>query len=113
MTLALAVVAALVGLLRRQARRYWVHAAGAVAVQVLVLFLGAGGGTLEDPSGDGLITREVRRATDDGPAMAAFGLAVIALGWGIPLWLLRRGYRLPPHRPSERKRPGPSLRVDP
>ena len=34
----------------------------------------------------------IRRATNDGPAMGIVGLAVIALAWGVPIWLVARSY---------------------
>ncbi len=83
----------ILGLATRQPRRYWAYAAAAVAVQLLTGFLFAGGGTLEDPTGDGLITAWIRRATNDGPQMGLVGLGVIALAWGVPIWLVARGYQ--------------------
>ncbi len=87
------VIVVILGLVTRQPRRYWAYAAAAVGVQLLTGFLFAGGGTLEDPTGDGLITASIRRATNDGPQMGVLGLGVIALAWGVPIWLVARGYK--------------------
>jgi hypothetical protein len=86
-------IVVILGLVTRQPRRYWAYAGAAVGVQLLTGFLFAGGGTLEDPTGDGLITASIRRATNDGPQMGILGLGVIALAWGVPIWLVARGYQ--------------------
>lgn len=86
-------IVVILGLVTRQPRRYWSYAGAAVAVHLLTVFLFAGGGTLEDPTGDGLITAWIRQATNDGPQMGIVGLAVIAVGWGFPIWLVVRGYQ--------------------
>jgi len=88
----LAIVVVL-GLAGRQGHRYWAHALAAFGMQVVVGFLFYGGGTLDDPTRDGLITAMVRQAANDGPMMGVFGLFVIALGWGVPIWLVVRGYK--------------------
>ena len=51
-------------------------------------------GTLEDPSGDGLLTRWVRHATNDGPLVAIYGLIALAITYGVTIWLVSRGFRL-------------------
>ncbi|MGH7427266.1 MAG: FkbM family methyltransferase [Candidatus Methylomirabilaceae bacterium] len=60
-------VLVIIGLGTKQPRRYWLLAGTAVAMQLLVGFLFAGGGTLEQ-------------------------LGVLALGWGVPIWLVVRGH---------------------
>ncbi len=69
------------GLATKQPRRYWLHAGAAVAAQFVLGLLLAGYGTLENPAGDGIITRWVRAATNDGPLMGFWALIVIALTW--------------------------------
>jgi len=64
----------------------------ALLTQFTLGLLLAGGGTLEEPAGDGIITHWVRVATNDGPAMGAYALGVIALAWGLPLLIVSRGY---------------------
>lgn len=70
--------------------RYWL---GALVIHFGIGVLCGGGGTLEDPAGDGPITRVVRRAADDGPMVAAYGLAVVVIGWAVPTVLVLRGLR--------------------
>lgn len=93
-------VVLILGLVTKQPRRYWLFALAAVATQLLVGFLFAGGGTLGDSRGDGMITAWLRRVTNDGPQMGLLGLGVIALGWGLPIWLLTRGYSRKPKLPA-------------
>lgn len=94
------VILVVLGLVTRQPHRYWRYAAVAVAVQLLIGFLFAGGGTIENPAGDGLVTASIRQATNDGPEMAILGVAVIVLGWGLPIWLVSRGYQRKRSLPS-------------
>jgi len=105
-------IVVILGFATRQPLRYWRYAAAAVAVQLLTGFLLAGGGTLEDPSGDGLITAWIRRATNDGPQMTLLGLGVIALGWGVPIWLLVRGYERK-RSPELKQADGPGRPMEP
>lgn len=51
-------------------------------------------GTLEDPSGDGLLTRWVRHATNDGPLVAIYGLIALAITYGFTIWLVYHGFQL-------------------
>jgi hypothetical protein len=86
------VIAIIVGLIGKQKERFWKYSMFAFAIQLATGFLMSGGGTLENPAGDGLVTQFVRNAANDGPVMAIYGLFVIGLGWVIPLGLLFRGY---------------------
>jgi hypothetical protein len=90
------IILVFVGLYTDQPRRFWTNAGAAVAFQLIVFTLFSGGGTLQDPRGDGLTTAVVRRATNDGPQMFYVALVVIALAWGVPGWLISRGYQKKP-----------------
>lgn len=90
------VVLVIVGLVKRQQRKYWLHVIAAVFVQNLTALLFAAGGTLENPDGDGNITAMVRGATNDGPEVAALAIVAIGLGWAVPIWLAMRGYSARP-----------------
>ena len=83
----------LIGLFKRQGKRYWLNGLAALALQAVVSALFNGGGTLEDSTGDGILTAMVRAATNDGPIMGVFALFVIILGWAVPIWIVRRGYQ--------------------
>lgn len=87
-----AIVLVVLGLATKQPQRYWIFAGAALLTQVIVGALLAGGGTLEDPQGDGIVTQWVRGATNDGPAMGLYAIVVLALGWGVPLFLVYKGY---------------------
>lgn len=80
------------GLVTRQSQRYWAHALFAVVMQVIAGFLLYGGGTLDDPTGDGLITAWLRQQTNDGLEVALLVIPAVALGWVIPTGLVMRGY---------------------
>ncbi len=73
---------------------YWKWIAYAYAVSILVTFLLAGGGTIENPVGDGLITHLVRKATNDGYQMALFGILVIIAGYGGLIFCLKNAVRV-------------------
>lgn len=70
---------------------YWKRAVPAIVVLWAMQLLAAGGGTLEDPTGDGVLTRWVRQATHDGALVAVWGLGVLVLGYGVTFWLVRKG----------------------
>jgi len=84
------------GVLTAQKRRFWLYALGAVFLQNLTALLLSGGGTLEDPRGDGYITAIVRASSNDGPIVAGLGLLAVVLGWGVPIYLIKRGFQRNP-----------------
>jgi len=81
------------GLIGSRGQQYWARALAAIGVAFAMAFLGAGGGTLDDPSGDGLITRSIREASDDGPVVAIWGIAVLVAGYGAIIYLIVTGIR--------------------
>jgi hypothetical protein len=81
------------GILTSQKRRYWGFAFAAVLLQNLTVFLLSGGGTLEDPRGDGYITAIVRAASNDGPIVVGVGVLAMVLGWGVPIYLVNKGFQ--------------------
>lgn len=76
----------------RQRLRYWIHGLLAVVIQSVTQLLFSAGGTLSNVAADGLITRVVRHATSDGPAMLLMLIPAIGFGWVLPLYLLKRGH---------------------
>jgi len=87
------------GINRKAARDYWLLIVLAAACQPLAGFLFAGGGTLGDPSGDGVVTQLLRAASDDGPAVVAVAPFAIGLGWVVPIYLISRAWKtLPPEK---------------
>ena len=61
---------AILGVLRYRRWSYWRWVVAMLLWQAAAQFLFASGGTLDHPTGDGLISRAIRQATDDGPATA-------------------------------------------
>jgi hypothetical protein len=88
------VIVAAIGVMGRRSNVYWWRGLGAIAVAIAMVFLAAGGGTLDDPSGDGLITRWIRSATNDGPAVALWAIAILVAGYGLIIFLIVTGIRL-------------------
>lgn len=84
-------VVVIVGLVRRQPGRYWWHALAAVVVQNLAWQLFNAGGTVQNPSGDGLVTALIRSYGGDEAVLLLFPFAMLT-GWVIPIWLVVRGY---------------------
>ena len=82
----------ILGFLPKQNKKYWMLSALALAIQTTAQMLFNGGGTLEDPSGDGYITAWVRHATQDGPEILWLLPIAIGLGWVLPIFLVYKGY---------------------
>lgn len=87
-----AVALIILGLVTNQPQKYWIYSFIAVLTQFVLGYLLAGGGTLENPQGDGVVTHLVRQMVDDGPLMALWGIVVIVIVWGVPLFIVTRGY---------------------
>ena len=85
----------LIGVVWRRTKRFWAHGIGALVIREVTALLFSAYGTLEDPTGDGLITAMVRQATNDGLAVAALVIPVILFAWGVPIWMLLRGMKTP------------------
>lgn len=90
-------IAIVVGLVGRQRAKYWRHLACAFALHVAAFLNFAGGGTVEDPTGDGFLTAMIRARWGDGGVIVVFPF-VMLFGWVAPIWLLRRGYEKPERR---------------
>src|SRR6476469_9837578 len=80
-------IAALAGILRFRSREYWKWVGILFAWMFGGQFLFAGGGTLEDPTGDGLITHQIRIATNDGGGMGIFAIVFLIAYWGGVVWI--------------------------
>ncbi|CAN7536045.1 hypothetical protein LJR164_003778 [Phenylobacterium sp. LjRoot164] len=86
-------VPAIFGILRYRRWSYWRWVVAMLIWQAAAQFLFASHGTLDDPTGDGLISRAIRQATDNGPALAAYGVAFLVLFYGGVVYLVRQLYR--------------------
>ncbi len=59
----------------------------------MAALLFAGGGSIQNPQGDGWITWAIRPAFEQWPLLALFpGVLNIVVGWAIPLWLVRNSW---------------------
>ncbi len=83
-------VAALYGILRCRSRAYWAWLGILAAWGLCAEFLFAGGGSLADPTGDGLIAHQVRIATNDGAGMGIFAVTFVIVYYGIVIWILHK-----------------------
>ena len=86
-------VTVVVGLAGKRGRAYWARGAAAIAVAVAMTFLGSVSATPDDPTGDGLVTSWVREASNDGPLVAIWGIAMLVVGYGVIIYLLVTGVR--------------------
>lgn len=87
-------IAALFGIFRFRGIEYWKWFSILFVWMLGMQLLFSGGGTLDNPSGDGFITHQIRIATNDGPGMGIFAIAFIIVYWGVAIWLLRKMYVL-------------------
>jgi hypothetical protein len=98
----LLIVAIVIGFVRKQERRYWIFAACAVLSQNLANILFSARGTLENPNADGYITAIVREITNDGPALLWLFPITMFFAWGLPFYLLYKGYKkIVPQKPLD------------
>lgn len=82
--------AAFTGIFFYRVSSYWKFIAYAYVSLIIFVILFSGGGTIENPASDGLITQFVRKATNDGYQMALFGLIVIIGYFGGLIFFERR-----------------------
>lgn len=91
----LIVILIVIGIRKKQPKRFWLYCIAAVIYQNVIGLLFSGSGSLTNPAQDGLITRYIRQYFNDGPEMAAFGLVVILLGWIPTIYICKKGYVKP------------------
>jgi len=84
------VVALLLGIWRYRSAAYFKWVAITFVWMLAWTFLFNGGGTLENPAGDGLIAHQMRVAANDGPMMGVFAIFVIIVLWGGIIYFLNR-----------------------
>jgi hypothetical protein len=73
---------------------YWKWVIYSYLLSIAVSFLGAGGGTVSKPAGDGIITYFVRQATNDGPQVLFVGIPAIIISWGGFILFARKAIRV-------------------
>ena len=82
-------IAGLLGVWRFRSKSYWQWLGILAAWMIVMQTLFFAGGTLEDPSADGYLTRYIRAATADGVGMGIFAIMFIVIYWGVTIYLLR------------------------
>jgi hypothetical protein len=82
-------VATLFGIFRFRGPAYWKWV-GILIVWLLAASLFRAGGTLEDPSGDGLITHQVRVMTNNGAGVALLGILFLIAFYGGIIFIARK-----------------------
>lgn len=88
--MAIVIVAALLGIWRFRSPEYFKWLAILFVWMLAGTLLFSGGGTLQDPTGDGLITRQIRVATNDGAGMGIFAIVFIIVYWGGAIFFITR-----------------------
>jgi len=83
----------ILGFFPKQDKKYWMLAALALAIQGLGSVLFNAYGTLEDPSGDGIVTAWVRQMSQDGAEVLWILPFAMGLGWVLPIYLVYKGYK--------------------
>ena len=81
------------GLQKANHKVFWIRALIALFFVLVWPYLFSGGGTLENPAGDGVIARYMRQATNDGPIFGLISIFIVIAGWGIPILLLTTGFK--------------------
>lgn len=83
----------LFGIWRFRYPSYWRWLAIITVWMIVMNLLFYAGGTLEDPSGDGFITRQLRIATNDGVGMGIFAIVFIIGYWGLTLYWFSKMFK--------------------
>lgn len=91
------------GINKKAEKPYWVAMALALLSHASAQLLFSAGGDLEMPEKDGLITRLVRAATNDGPAVLAVLPFALGFGWIVPAILLKRAVKTLPVTSNAKK----------
>ncbi len=91
--LAVTLIVTAIGYFGNRGKIYWARGLAAIVVAAAMVFLGAAGGTLDDPSRDGLITRWIRETTSDGAAVGIWAIGVLSIGYGAIIYFIASGVR--------------------
>lgn len=85
-------IAALFGVFRFRTLSYWRWVGIVFIWMIAANLLFYADGTLQNPEGDGVITRMIRLSTNDGPGMAVFALVLVAVYYGGIIIMLRKAW---------------------
>ena len=85
-------VPAAFGILKYRYATYWRWVVAMWLWQAAAAYLFASHGSLAQPERDGLISRAIRQATDDGPLFGLFGIVFLVVFYGGAAYFVRRLY---------------------
>ena len=85
-------IPAVLGILRYRYISYWRWVGAMWLWQAAATYLFASYGSLAEPERDGLISRAIRQATDDGPLFGLYGIVFLVVFYGGVAYLVRRLY---------------------
>jgi hypothetical protein len=88
------VIAAIMGIWRYRFIDYWKWVIAAAVWMVISGILFPAYGNLEDPSGDGFLTRIVRAQTADGPGMGIYAIIMLIVMYGLMIYFLSRAWKV-------------------
>lgn len=80
---------------RWRSRSYWLFAIGTIIWIAAFPYLFYAGGTLDQPEGDGFITRHVRAAIGDNIAFGLFAIVALIAFYGVTIVLVSRAIKSP------------------
>ena len=87
------IVVIALGMHHKQEKRYWVLAASASAIQLLVHILFNGCGSLDNRGLDEYVTAYVMQAPNGGPELLWIFPFAMVLSWVLPIYMLSFGYK--------------------
>ena len=87
------VLAAAWGVFNCRVREYWKWIAIAAVWMMAMGLLIPGYGTLDDPRGDGILTRHIRTASNDGQAVGIFAILALILFYGCMIYFLSKAWK--------------------
>lgn len=85
-------IPAVLGILRYRYISYWRWVGAMWLWQAAATYLFASYGSLAEPERDGLISRAIRQATDDGPLFGLYGIVFLVVFYGGVAYIVRRLY---------------------
>ncbi|WGU40923.1 hypothetical protein [Phenylobacterium sp. NIBR 498073] len=85
-------VPAVLGILRYRYFSYWRWVGAMWLWQAAATYLFASNGSLVEPERDGLISRAIRQATDDGPLFGLYGIIFLVVFYSGVAYIVRRLY---------------------
>ncbi|MBP6879140.1 MAG: hypothetical protein KBC34_14040 [Phenylobacterium sp.] len=85
-------IPAVLGILKYRYQKYWRWVGAMWLWHAAATYLFASYGSLAEPERDGLISRAIRQATDDGPLFGLYGIVFLVVFYGGVAYFVRRLY---------------------